>query len=277
MAIFDAVTKNDNLSIFIQMNDFYKFHGTGNDFILINGFNNIQLPTAKQIEYLCNRRTGIGADGLIIIQKASDYHFEMVYYNADGSLATMCGNGARCAAAFAYHLGICDTQTNFLAGDGAHTATIEAVTEQEWMVEISINNVVIPKNVGITTEINTGTDHLVVRTADPDAIDVMPEGKKIRFSDKYAQKGININWMKIGDKQLRVRTYEKGVEAETLSCGTGVTACAVVAAIDTGQLEWDITTNGGMLHVGMLRKDDEMTNIRLKGPAILVFGGKLTV
>lgn len=275
IAIFGPATCTDNLSIFNLMSDFYKFHGTGNDFILINGFSNIPLPAAGQVALLCNRRTGIGADGLIIIQKAIGYDFEMVYYNADGSYATMCGNGARCAAAFAYRLGICGIEISFLAGDGAHTATIVAATENEWMVEVSINNVALTDVTGTSIEINTGTDHLVILTSDPDAIDVMLEGKKIRFSDKYAQKGININWLKISDNQLRVRTYERGVEAETLSCGTGVTACAVVAAMVTGQFEWDIATNGGMLHVSMTRKDIEMSDIRLKGPAILVFSGIL--
>lgn len=257
------------------MNDFYKFHGTGNDFILINGLSNIPLPAARQVAYLCNRRTGIGADGLIIIREASGFDFEMVYYNADGSLATMCGNGARCAAAFAYRSGICGNETSFMAGDGAHTATIEATTEHEWMVEVSINKVAISEVTGTSTEINTGTEHLVIRTSDPDAIDVMSEGRKIRFSDKYAQKGINVNWLKIDDNQLRVRTYERGVEAETLSCGTGVTACAVIAAMVTRQFGWDIETNGGMLHVSMSREGNEMTNIRLKGPAIMVFSGTM--
>lgn len=257
------------------MSNFYKFHGTGNDFILMNGFSKIQLPSAKQITYLSNRRTGVGADGLIIIQKASGYDFEMIYYNADGSPATMCGNGARCAAAFAYWLGVCDKETRFLAGDGIHTATIEAVAEHEWMVEISINKVIISEVTGTHCEINTGTEHLVIRTSDPDAIDVMQEGRKIRFSDKYVQKGININWLKIGKSQLRVRTYEKGVEAETLSCGTGVTASAIVAAMVTGQFEWEIATNGGILHVSMIRKENEMTDIRLKGPAVMVYSGVL--
>lgn len=275
MAIFDAATQTDILSIAISMSNFYKFHGTGNDFILLNGFSKVNLPTTQQISLLCDRRMGIGADGLIIIQEASGYDFEMVYYNADGSYATMCGNGARCAVAFACHLGICDKETRFLAGDGAHTATVEVVMENEWMVEVSINKVAISEIEGESTEINTGTDHLVIRAPDPDAIDVMLEGRKIRFSDKYAQKGININWLKIGESQLRVRTYERGVEAETLSCGTGVTACTIVAAMVTGKYEWDIKANGGMLHVSMTRIGNEMTNIRLKGPAILVFSGML--
>lgn len=275
IAIFDPATCTDKLSISITMNDFYKFHGTGNDFILMNGFSNNPIPTSGEVSFLCNRRTGIGADGLIIIQKASGYDFEMVYYNADGSYATMCGNGARCAAAFAYQLGICDKETRFLAGDGAHTASIETVSENEWMVEVSINNVAISEVEGNSTEINTGTEHLVIRTSNPDDIDVMLEGKTIRYSDKYAQKGININWLNIGDSLLRVRTYERGVEAETLSCGTGVTASAIVAAMVTGKFEWDIATNGGMLHVSMTRKGHEMTNIRLKGPAVMVFSGML--
>lgn len=249
----------------------YKFHGTGNDFILMDWINRVHLPSTDQIIYLCNRHTGIGADGIIILRKTEGYDFEMVYYNADGSPARMCGNGARCAAAFAQWLGICGKQTRFLAGDGPHTALIAAVSHNEWLVEVSINDVMIPPSSGTNIQINTGTDHLVILTPNSDAIDVIQEGRRIRYSEKYSQNGININWLSIGENQLRVRTYERGVEGETLSCGTGVTASAIVAALKTGKQEWDIRTNGGNLYVSMTLGKENITGIRLKGSAKMVF------
>lgn len=249
----------------------YKFHGTGNDFILINGINQDDLPSTNQIIYLCDRHRGIGADGLIILRKVEGYDFEMVYFNADGSPARMCGNGARCTVAFAQWLGICHKQARFLAGDGPHTARILSVLNNEWMVDVSINDVMIPPTTSNNIEINTGTDHLVILTPNPDAIDIMQEGRKFRYSEKYFRNGININWLSIGENQLRVRTYERGVEAETLSCGTGVTASAIVAALKTGKQEWDIHTNGGILHVNMTLGKAKITGIRLKGPAKMIF------
>jgi diaminopimelate epimerase len=249
----------------------YKFHGTGNDFILMNSINQDNLPRKDQVIFLCDRHEGIGADGMIILREAEGYDFEMVYFNADGSPAKMCGNGARCAAAFAQWLGICAKQTRFLAGDGPHTAFISSVSHDEWLVDVSINDVLIPSTSGTNIEINTGTDHLVILTQDPDAIDVLHEGRKIRHSAQYSRNGININWLNIGENQLRVRTYERGVEAETLSCGTGVTASAIVAALKTGKQEWEIRTNGGILHVSMELGEEKITGIRLKGPAKMIF------
>lgn len=257
------------------MGAIYKFHGTGNDFILMDGRNQASMLSKDRIIYLCDRHLGIGADGVIILRSAKDYDFEMVYYNADGSPARMCGNGARCAAAFAQWLGICDKQTRFLAGDGPHNAVISVISDNEWLVDVSINDVTIPHHTDTNIEINTGTDHLVIFTPDPDTIDIMQEGRKIRFSEQYARDGINVNWLSIGKNCLRVRTYERGVEAETLSCGTGVTASAIVATLKTGIQEWDILTNGGMLHVSLAKGKEKITDIRLKGPAMMVFKANL--
>ncbi len=253
----------------------YKFHGTGNDFILMDGITQAHVPSTDQIVYLCNRHTGIGADGVIILRKVEGYDFEMVYFNADGSPARMCGNGARCAAAFAQWLGVCGKQTRFLAGDGPHNALIATISNNEWLVDVSINDVMVPPTSDTNIEINTGTDHVVILTPNPDAIDVMQEGRRIRYSEKYSQNGININWLSIEENHLRVRTYERGVEGETLSCGTGVTASAIVAALQTGKQEWDIRTNGGILHVSMTMGKEKISGIRLKGPAKMVFEATL--
>ncbi|MBW6490226.1 MAG: diaminopimelate epimerase [Lentimicrobium sp.] len=257
------------------MKKFYKFHGTGNDFIMIDASQWKQDLNPGLIIQLCNRHTGIGADGLILIQKIQGYDFEMIYYNSDGSLARMCGNGARCAAAYAHLSGICGNKSSFIAGDGPHTASISKVSETEWVVDVSMEDVEIPDATSSAVEIDTGTRHLVIRTPDPELIDTITEGRKIRYSEKYASEGININWFNFGDDYLSVRTYERGVEAETLSCGTGVTATAIVAAIKTGQLNWNIVTKGGNLSVGMQRENNKMSNIRLTGPAKMVFKGEL--
>lgn len=264
----------DKLSTNNMMKNFYKFHGTGNDFILINGLQWHHELTRDEISGMCNRHTGVGADGLIVIRKIQGYDFEMIYYNSDGSLARMCGNGARCAAAYANLSGICGSNATFLAGDGPHNAVISKVSESEWVVDVSIEDVEIPDLSSPAVEIDTGTKHLVIRTPDPDLIDIMTEGKKIRYSEKYARDGININWFSLDDHLLKVRTYERGVEAETLSCGTGVTATAIVAATLTGKLSWNISTKGGLLSVEMLNKKKHMVNIRLKGPVKMVFKGE---
>ncbi|PKP49870.1 MAG: diaminopimelate epimerase [Bacteroidetes bacterium HGW-Bacteroidetes-11] len=257
------------------MKTFYKFHGTGNDFIMIDGRQWMKSLPPDLITQLCDRHTGIGADGLIIIKQTEGFDFEMIYFNSDGSLAKMCGNGARCSAAFAYLSGICGTTTTFLAGDGSHNAHISEISQSEWMVDVSINNVEMPALSGSMAEINTGTPHLVILTPENSSTDVMADGRKIRFSDEYAKEGININWLSISENQLSVRTYERGVEAETLSCGTGVTASAIFAALHTGKLSWKVITKGGMLWVSMNKTDNVMTNIRLKGSAKMTFKGEI--
>lgn len=259
------------------MKTFCKFHGTGNDFIMIDGRQWKKSLSPDFITQLCDRHTGIGADGLIIIKETEGFDFEMIYFNSDGSLAKMCGNGARCSAAFAYLSGICGTTPTFLAGDGSHNAHISEISQSEWMVDVSINDVEIPELTGSLAEINTGTSHLVILTPDHSETDVMAEGRKIRFSEKYAKEGININWLSISENQLRVRTYERGVEAETLSCGTGVTASAIFAAIHTGKLSWEVLTKGGLLWVSMNIANNVATNIRLKGPAKIVFKGEVFI
>lgn len=258
------------------MKPFQKFHGTGNDFIMIDGREWGSELTSDKIAQICNRRLGIGADGLIIIKPVVGYDFEMVYYNSDGSSAKMCGNGARCAVSFAFSCGFFAGTASFLAGDGAHTASLKLTSENEWMVEVSIKDVDLPKAVGERTEIDTGTPHLVLLCENPDEVDVLNAGRKIRYSSEYGDTGININWMKIAGDKIRVRTYERGVEAETLSCGTGVTASAVIAAMQTGKTDWVVEANGGTLTVTMTRDGGVMRNIKLKGPAVRVFTGNVS-
>lgn len=256
------------------MTPFYKFQGTGNDFIMLDGFNLTSLPSSTLIREICNRPMGIGADGLIIIKPALDYDFEMVYYNADGSLATMCGNGARCAVAFCHMLGLLTDDIRFLAGDGPHTAEIIKTDEVTWQVTISMRDTEPPKRYLEGYLVNTGTHHLVTLTENLLDIDVKTEGPKLRNAEIFLPDGVNVNWFSMKPGQLAVRTFEKGVEDETYSCGTGVTASAIVAGILTLDTSWHIDTKGGALRVWYNMLEDKFTDIHLQGPAKLVFIGE---
>jgi diaminopimelate epimerase len=260
-----------------KMSDFYKFHGSGNDFIMLDGRQGNEMLSPETVAFLCHRHFGIGADGLIVVALKEGYDFEMIYFNSDGSPALMCGNGARCAAAFASMLGISGKNPVFLAGDGPHRAKIIQNPENDWIVEISMGNVLMPLYFGKQTEINTGTPHLVNIVDDVNKIDVIAEGRRIRYSDKYSEKGINVDWLGFDNNLIKVRTYERGVENETLSCGTGVTACAVVAALATEKSTFKIETRGGLLSVSMKKDKDLFRDIVLTGPVKFVFKGEINL
>ena len=258
----------------MMMTDFYKFHGAGNDFIMLDGRNTDTGLTKNSIAAMCHRHLGIGADGLIIIAAREGYDFEMIYFNADGSPADMCGNGARCASAFASMLGISGFSVSFLAGDGPHQGLVKRISETDWVVEISMRDVVQPEKYGDRSEINTGTPHFVVIVPNVAEIDTFAEGRNIRYSPEYAEKGINVDWVSIHDNLLDVRTYERGVENETLSCGTGVTACAMIAGLKTGKTAWEINTPGGRLSVSYQLKAGRFSDVKLQGPVKLVYKGE---
>jgi diaminopimelate epimerase len=256
---------------------FHKYQGSGNDFILIDNRNNHFTCDHQAIAQLCDRHFGIGADGLLLLETLEGYDFRMVYYNSDGSSATMCGNGGRCIAAFANRLGLVGTKAHFLAADGPHDAKIEASDGQITQVELSMKDV-IPAEVGDHFVIlNTGTPHFVRFVEEPDSIDVMTEGAGIRYAPEYAPVGINVDFASHADDQIYVRTYEKGVEAETLSCGTGVTASAIAASVFTGRNSYAVTTRGGKLAVSFERNGITFTNIRLSGPATFVYSGEIII
>ena len=206
---------------------FNKYHGAGNDFIIIDNRNMI-FPAGNNrfIEKLCNRRFGIGADGLILICSDTNSDFEMKYYNSDGSEGSMCGNGARCSAAFAYKNNIAGKTMKLRAIDGFHNATIE-----DDIVTLSMNNVSNIKQGGDYYFINTGSPHYVAFMKNIDTVEVNKEGKLIRNMPEFFPDGVNVNFVELSQDQIYVRTYERGVEAETLSCGTGVTASAIAAVI----------------------------------------------
>ncbi|MBL4708685.1 MAG: diaminopimelate epimerase [Flavobacteriales bacterium] len=250
---------------------FYKYQGTGNDFIMIDGRVEKITLSASEIIQLCDRRFGIGADGIIIILKENEESdFEMDYYNADGS-QSFCGNGSRCAQAFAQYLGIIKEESIFLAIDGMHEGKVlgeEYATRMGDVSEI--------RHIGDDYFINTGSPHYIQYVQDVDTVDVFKEGKAIRNSEAYKIEGTNVNFVSIHDDFLKVRTYERGVEGETLSCGTGITAVAIsfLHRQNLNQTSVAIKTKGGNLSIQLERKGDvDFKNIWLLGPAQQVFEG----
>lgn len=254
---------------------FYKYQGTGNDFVILdNREGTIQL-SKEQVALLCDRHFGIGSDGLMLLNKQESYDFEMVYYNADGALGTMCGNGGRCLTKFAFDKGIQANTYNFIASDGAHQAVID---ENGWihLKMIDVHEVSITQE---ATVLNTGSPHYIKPVSALSNYDVFTEGKKIRYNETYNKVGINVNFVEWNENELFVRTYERGVENETFSCGTGVTAAAIAMSADTlGHQETKIRTLGGSLLIKFNKVDKQnYKNVWLCGPASLVFEGQITI
>jgi diaminopimelate epimerase len=207
--------------------EFYKYQGTGNDFVMLDGRSKkFVMPSDKQINQICHRQFGVGADGLIVITKSKKADFEMLYFNADGKPGSMCGNGGRCTIAFAKELGLIKNKTQFLAYDGAHEGTID----NKGIVTLKMSEVKGIKTKGQDFELNTGSPHYIIFKKDVTKLDVFNEGQKVRYNATYSEKGINVNFVEIKKNELYIRTYERGVENETLSCGTGVTAAAIAFA-----------------------------------------------
>jgi len=253
---------------------FYKYQGTGNDFVMIdNRQQYFSKNDTKQIKYLCNRRFGIGADGLILLENHTDLDFKMVYYNADGNESSMCGNGGRCLVAFAQHLGVIKNKAVFEAIDGIHHATIENDTVKLQMLDV--DSVEKHEN---HTFLNTGSPHHVQFEDSIDDFDIKTKGAKIRYGAPYNQVGSNVNFVKkLSDSSFRVRTYERGVEDETLSCGTGVTAVAIAmnAIGITNKTLVDLEVEGGKLQVCFNVENGVYKNVWLIGPAQFVFKGDI--
>lgn len=252
---------------------FSKYQGTGNDFMIIDNRNNSVNLTKKQIAQLCNRRFGVGADGLMLLEKHLATDFNMRYFNADGNEGSMCGNGGRCLVAFAKSLVIIDKETTFNTIDGTHRAIIK----QKNMVSLQMQDVKEVLKIDGNYFVDTGSPHYVIFSQNIKDTDVYTEGKKIRESKRFAPKGTNVNFVEINNNHLLVRTYERGVEDETLSCGTGVTAAAICASakLNTDKNSFDISTRGGNLNVSFQKnRNNTFTNIWLTGPAQFVFKGE---
>lgn len=251
--------------------EFYKYQGTGNDFVMIDNrpgeWDSLSVP---DIQKLCDRRFGIGADGLIKINTAEGFDFEVDYYNSDGS-KSFCGNGARCSVAFASFLGIFEDSCRFNAIDGAHEAEINGE-----IVKLKMADVETISYDGENTVMNTGSPHFVQYVQNLAGFPVFEKGKEIRNSAKYSEKGINVNFAEpLAEDALFVRTYERGVEDETYSCGTGVTACALTFMQSHHLNSVQVKTLGGNLRVYAEKNVSSFRNIWLEGPAQQVFKGKI--
>jgi diaminopimelate epimerase len=254
---------------------FFKYQGTGNDFVMVDDRAQ-DFPVSRElIASICHRRFGVGADGLILLQNSPEYDFKMVYFNADGGEGSMCGNGGRCVVMFASDLGIISGKTRFIAVDGAHEATVS-----DDIVELKMSGVKDLEQYEEYDFMNTGSPHYVTYVEHVDEVDVVNQGSEIRYGDVYGPKGgTNVNFVEvIEENHLSVRTYERGVEDETFSCGTGVTACALSASLRAG---WGspitVETIGGTLEVAFDQNEAGFQDIILIGPAVRVFEGTLNL
>jgi diaminopimelate epimerase len=267
-----AITGRPLIKMKKKVISFKKYQATGNDFIMIDNRKGIFPHEIALIQKLCDRRFGIGADGLILIQSHPTLDFEMVYFNSDGS-QSLCGNGSRCAVAFAKSLGLIQHRTEFEAYDGPHEAIISGK-----IVRLKMNDVSESRQLKEGAFLNTGSPHLVRFVSNVAACQVAKEGAAIRNNATFKQEGVNVNFVEVLDKQtLFVRTYERGVEDETYSCGTGVTAAALAATSHGCQSPVNIQTKGGNLSVEFEYAEGRYSNVFLIGPALKVFSGKFSL
>ena len=254
---------------------FYKYQGTGNDFVIIDNRQGIfDKENTALVAKLCDRRFGIGADGLILLEDDDVTDFRMVYYNSDGNESTMCGNGGRCLVAFANKIGVIGNKASFIAIDGIHSAVIENNEVQLQMQDVS--NV---QDHQTHVFLDTGSPHHVELKNDLASLDIQQEGATIRYGAPYNEEGSNVNFVeKIDSETFQVRTYERGVEGETLSCGTGVTAVGIAMNYlgETVNNMVTLKTKGGDLKVSFERENSSFHNVWLIGPATFVYKGEVS-
>lgn len=257
---------------------FSKYHGTGNDFVLIDDREEVfPLHNTEIINHLCHRRFGIGADGLMLVRNDENFDFRMIYFNSDGNESTMCGNGGRCIVAFSYMLGLIKEKCSFIAIDGVHDAEV-VKSDYIRLKMIDVNEVEIGKGYFY---LNTGSPHYVTFVKEFNDEGIVDDARKIRYNNRFKEIGTNVNFVKPGENDLYVRTYERGVENETYSCGTGVVASAISAGIESKAEKsfHKVQTLGGKLKVSYEAdfEKNEFKNIWLEGPAKLVFSGTVTI
>ena len=255
---------------------FQKYHGTGNDFVIIDDRQEL-FPESDValIEAICKRRFGVGADGLMLLRNAEGYDFRMVYFNSDGRESTMCGNGGRCIVQFAHEMGIIGESTSFIAIDGPHDARVLP----DGRISLKMVDVKGCKTVGTDHVLDTGSPHYVRFVSSTERVDVFKEGRAVRRSEPFAAEGINVNFVQVvDDNEVNIRTYERGVEDETYSCGTGVTAAAI-AFVQNNHPDMDtpikLNTLGGELFVSLQEHKGAFNDIWLTGPAVKVFEGEV--
>ena len=255
---------------------FYKYQGTGNDFVMIDNRSDFfPKEDVQLINHLCDRRFGIGGDGLILLENDTETDFKMVYYNSDGNQSSMCGNGGRCLVAFAQQIGVINNQATFMAIDGLHHASIS----DDGLVSLQMIDVDAIKVASDYVFMNTGSPHHVAIVDDLKNYNIKEEGAKIRYGNLYGSEGSNVNFVnQISNQIFALRTYERGVEDETLACGTGATAVAIamnkLGKTNSNVIQLEV--EGGKLEVSFDKKEDKYTNVFLKGPAQFVFKGTIS-
>lgn len=260
--------------------EFYKYHGTGNDFVIIDDRDSGIHLDQEAVAQLCHRRFGIGADGLMLLRTIEGYDFEMVYYNSDGKTSSMCGNGGRCLVAFAHHLGVVSNKARFKAIDGAHSAYIHP----DKRVSLYMNQVDKLEQIGADWVLDTGSPHYLkfVDTNLMSSDSFISDAHQIRQSPDFRKDGINVNFIELsGTEHLKMRTFERGVENETYSCGTGAVAAAIGAhaqqRLPEGEFLRSIETPGGPLQVRFTYSEQTFSNVELIGPAQIVFNGYIEI
>jgi diaminopimelate epimerase len=277
MINFSLIVRTFVLIKLIMEINFNKYEGTGNDFVMIDNRNEIfPKDNNKLIAHLCNRQFGIGGDGLILLENDNETDFKMIYFNSNGDQSTMCGNGGRCLVAFANKLQIINKEATFMAIDGLHHATIS----DNGIVSLQMKNVDSVDNSIDYVFLDTGSPHHVQLVSDLKNINVKENGAAIRYSELYGNSGANVNFVEqINSDTFSIRTYERGVEDETLSCGTGATAVAIAMKSigKTTSNAININVEGGKLEVSFDNNDGKFTNVFLKGPATFVFEGKINI
>lgn len=256
--------------------DFFKMQGAGNDFVVIDNRSGVfsALPVCD-IAHLCDRRFGVGADGLLLLSMSDEYAFRMEYFNQDGSRASFCGNGARCICLFAVTIGaVSGSDFTFIADDGSHKAHVDV---SNGLVDLTMKDVVSVSQQGDDAFVlNTGVPHYVRFVDDVDAVDIMGAAPSIRYSDAYKPDGVNVNFATITSPgHIKIRTYERGVEGETLACGTGITAAAISTYCKTGCDRVYVSARGGDLKVAFrANAGGSFSDVLLSGPAHIVFEGR---
>lgn len=259
--------------------NFGKYHGNGNDFIILdNRTSQLQLSQAE-VAFLCDRNFGIGADGLILVGKDDGFDFSLTYFNSDGLESSMCGNGGRCATAFALRAGIIKQHASFMAADGIHHSEVLSAENETYHVRLKMKDVTSVQKYDDGYFLDTGSPHFVKFVLSADEVDVNHQGRSLRNEPRFSPGGANINFAEKRTGEIYVRTYERGVENETLSCGTGVTAAAlVVASISGNELEnCKVSTRGGKFNVLFQKSGQGFHEVFLEGPAVFVFEGTITI
>lgn len=254
---------------------FSKYQGTGNDFVVLDNRDGAYDGlTLGQVAFLCDRKFGIGSDGLMMLENADGFDFQMRYYNADGQEGSMCGNGGRCLVQFAHDIGIVKQSYQFTASDGQH----EAIILENGLIKLKMQDVHGVQEHGTDKILNTGSPHFIQYVDGVKEVDVFQQGRNIRYSESFKRAGINVNFVERVGNGIKIRTYERGVENETLSCGTGATAAALASSEKMGPQLTNVEVEGGALQIAFDRVgNQEFNNIWLIGPAQFVYSGTIEI